>query len=179
MNRMKNNLPIRKRNRLKNFDYSSNGMYFITICTKDKTNLFWSNESICVVGEDSILPQNSVRLTLFGKYVDEAINYIPVVYPHIHLLEYVIMPNHIHLILYIPNDGGRMLSSPTTLATISIAIGQMKRWVSRRIGIPIWQRSFHDHVIRDHRDYVKISKYVRDNPNTWKSDCFYSNNHTH
>ena len=75
---------------------------------------------------------------------------------------------------YLPSEG-----VTATLATISIAIGQMKRWVSRRIGIPIWQRSFHDHVIRDHRDYVKISKYVRDNPNTWKSDCFYSNNHTH
>lgn len=53
-------------------------------------------------------------------------------------------------------------------------IGQMKRYVSKKIGEPIWQRSFHDHIIRDKNDYDKISKYIYENPIKWQDDCFYT-----
>ena len=129
---MDKKLPTMKRNRLKDYDYSSSGMYFITICTKDKKNILWAKESSDVVGEDSILPSKSVKLSQYGQIVDETINSIPTYYPHVTLLQYVIMPNHVHLILYIPNDGGRILSSPTTNRTsIITVIGQMKRQVSK------------------------------------------------
>ena len=81
------------------------------------------------------------------------------------------MPNHIHMILNIPYDDGRMISSPTSVLT---AIGQMKRYASKKIGEPIWQRSFHDHIIRDISDYEKISKYIYENPIKWQYDCFYT-----
>ncbi|MBR5448292.1 MAG: transposase [Clostridia bacterium] len=165
---MENKLPTRKRNRLKDYDYSSSGMYFVTICTKDKKNILWAKESSDVVVK-------SVKLSQYGQIVDETINSIPTYYPHVTLLQYVIMPNHVHLVLYIPNDGGRILSSPTmSRASIITVIGQMKRQVSKMIGKSIWQRSFHDHVIRDKRDYNKISEYIRENPIKWKTDCFYS-----
>ena len=160
----------RKRNRLKNYDYSSVGAYFITICTKDKKALFWSKSQPDFVGEDIILPSDSVRLSPYGKIVEEAIKAISKHYPHIELLQYVIMPNHIHMILYIPYDDGRMISSPTSILT---AVGQMKRYVSKKIGESIWQKSFHDHVIRDNMDYDKISKYIYENPIKWQYDCFY------
>ena len=71
------------------------------------------------------------------------------------------MPNHIHLILFISSANGRMISSPTEKrASIITAVGQMKRQVSKNIGVSIWQRSFYDHVIRDKKDYEKIAKYI-------------------
>ncbi len=163
--------PTRKRNRLKDYDYSSVGAYFITICTKDKKALFWNENQPDFVGEDIILPSDSVQLSPYGKIAEEAIKAIPEHYPHIELLQYVVMPNHIHMILFITYDDGRMISSPTSVLT---AVGQMKRYVSKKIGEAIWQRSFHDHIIRDKSDYEKISKYMYENPIRWKYDCFYS-----
>lgn len=170
----KNELPKRKRNRLEKYNYSSPGLYFITICTKDRRNIFWEKEQPDFVGEDTILPPDQVNLSPYGKITDEAIRAIPKHYSAIELLQYVIMPNHIHLILHISDIDGRMISSPTSMASIITAIGYMKQQVSRKIGMPIWQRSFHDHVIRDFRDYEKISKYIHENPIHWQYDCFYN-----
>ena len=75
------------------------------------------------------------------------------------------------MILFIPYDDGRMLSSPTSILT---AVGQMKRHVSKKAGTAIWQKSFHDHVIRDKNDYEKISRYIYENPINWQYDCFYT-----
>ena len=166
-----NELPKRKRNRLKNYDYSSTGTYFITICTKDRTNIFWDKSQFDLVGEDIILPYDNVKLSPYGKIAEQAINAIPHYYPHIELLQYVVMPNHIHMILFIHFEDGRIISSPTSVLS---AVGQMKRFVSKKIGTSIWQRSFHDHIIRDKSDYEKISKYIYENPIKWKFDCFYN-----
>ena len=166
-----NKLPIRKRNRLKDYDYRSNGAYFITICTKDRKNIFWAKEQPDFVGEDIILPPDNVRLSPYGKITEAAIIAIPKYYPNIELLQYVVMPNHIHMILFIPYDSGRMISSPTSILT---AVGQMKRHVSKKAGVAIWQKSFHDHVIRNKNDYEKISRYIHENPIKWKFDCFYT-----
>lgn len=168
---MGDELPKRKRNRLENYDYSSCGAYFITICTKDRKNIFWSTDQSNPVGEDSILPPDRVRLSPYGKVADEAIKEIPEHYPHIELLQYVIMPNHVHLILFIPYDCGRMISSTTSILT---AVGQMKRYISKKIGLTIWQKSFYDHVIRDKNEYEKISEYIFENPIKWEFDCFYT-----
>ena len=158
-------LPKRKNPRLKDYDYSSPGAYFITICTKDKKNVFWDGCQPDIVGEDIILP-----LSPYGKIAEKAIKAIPEHYANIELWQYVVMPNHIHLILSIPYDSGRLIASPT----IATVIGQMKRFVSKQIGTAIWQRSFYDHIIRDRQDYDKIAKYVQDNPFKWQDDCFYS-----
>ena len=166
-----NKLPVRKRNRLKDYDYGSIGAYFVTICTKDRKNIFWEKGPSGFVGEDSILPPDSIRLSSCGKIAEEAIKTIPQYYSHIELMQYVIMPNHIHMILFIPYDSGRMISSPTSILTV---VGQMKRYVSKRVGMPIWQRSFHDHVIRGRNDYEKISRYIYENPIKWQYDCFYT-----
>ena len=164
---MENNLPKRKRNRLENYDYSSSGAYFITVCTKDRKNIFWEKSSTVCVGEDIILPP---ELSFYGKITESAIKSIPQYYPNIELLQYVVMPNHIHMILFLVYDSGRIISSPTPVSTV---VGQMKRYVSKKIGKSIWQRSFHDHIIRDGKDYEKISKYIFENPKNWIYDCFY------
>ena len=173
---------------MNNFNYSSNKAYFITICTKDKKRLFWGELQPDFVGEDSILPPANVPLSPIGEIADEAIRSIPKHYPNIDLMQYVIMPNHIHMILMIPYNGeeliydpkvdlaetgGRMLSSPTARGDIITAVGQMKRHVSKKVGFPIWQKSFHDHIIRNREDYEKIAKYIYENPIRWQYDCFY------
>ena len=91
-------LPIRKKNRLQNYDYSLCGAYFITICTQKKQNYFWKN-----VGATIGRPQD-VELSLYGEIVSDAINNIPLIYPSLLVERYVIMPNHIHLLLRVCSD---------------------------------------------------------------------------
>ena len=153
--------PKRKPNRLPDFDYSTPGAYFITICTKDRRNLFWVD-----VGASIARPQ----LTKWGEITATSICDIPKHYPAISVDHYVVMPNHIHLLLQINTDtNGRPMVAPT----ISTVIQQLKGIVTKQIGQPIWQKLYHDHVIRGETDYLKIWEYIDNNPAKWKEDCFY------
>ncbi len=158
-------LPNRKPNRLERYDYSSCGAYFITICTKDRRNYFWEN-----VGAIIDRPQD-VRLSICGEIVNEAINNIPSIYPVLLVENYIIMPNHIHLLLRIcADESGRPLVAPT----ISRVVKQLKGYISKRTGISLWQKSFHDHVIRNQNDYDEIYKYISENPIKWQQDVLYN-----
>ena len=155
---MDKELPSRKRNRLKHYDYSSCGAYFITICTSDRRNYFWNG-----VGATIGRPQD-VDLSQYGKLVDEAINNIPSIYPALKLDHYVIVPDHIHLLLIIRADEyGRPMVAPT----ISRVVQQLKGYITKRIGHSIWQKLFFDHVIRNRQDYEEHVKYICDNPVKW------------
>lgn len=153
--------PKRKPTRLKEYDYSSAGVYFITVCTKNKKPLFWNN-----VGA-SIARPHSALLSVYGKIVDDAIRQIPIHYPDINIDNYVVMPNHIHLLLSIEGDtNGRPMVAPT----ISRVIQQMKGYVSKQIGYSIWQKLFIDHIIRNERDYIEHYTYIENNPIKWEFD---------
>ena len=87
----------------------------------------------------------------------------------------VVMPNHIHAIVVIGCDGEN-IKNPS----LEVVVGQYKSGVSRKIreiqpGFQIWQRSFHDHVIRNQADYMRIWNYIENNPVKWNEDCFYQN----
>lgn len=159
---MDKNLPKRKPNRLRDFDYSSCGAYFITICTKERRNYFWNT-----VGATIGRPQD-VPLTSYGKIVNDAINNIPKSYPQISVDYYVIMPNHIHLILQIYSED--KIGRPMVAPTISRVVGQLKGYVTKQIKEAVWQKSFHDHVIRNRDDYQEISRYIYENPSKWETD---------
>ena len=155
-------LPKRKSNRLSHFDYRSPGAYFLTICTKDRKCLLWDT-----VGASIARPQ----LTGYGQVVQNAIREIPKHYPAIFLDHYVVMPNHIHLLLQINTDpDGRPMAAPT----ISTVVQQLKGVVTKPLGHSIWQKLFHDHIIRSQADYTKIWEYIENNPLQWELDCFYS-----
>ncbi len=160
-------LPKRKHNRLSEFHYGSGYSYFITICTKDRARIL----SEITVGEDIILPPSRVNLTEYGQIAEKALLSIPNYYDGATVNEYVIMPNHIHLILTIRKDG-RMISSPT----MSTIIGQFKRTSSKIVGFALWQRSFYDHIIRNRQDYDEIRKYIFENPQNWENDEMFSIN---
>ena len=151
----------RKPNRLKGYDYSQNGCYFITICVKDRRELFWRPS----VGARIARPQ----LSDIGEVARGAIENIPLIYKSIMVDKYVIMPNHIHLILLISDNHGRAMRAPT----ISTVVNQLKGYVSKQIGYSIWQKLLHDHIIRNNADYLDIWKYIDENPVRWHEDCFY------
>jgi REP element-mobilizing transposase RayT len=154
-------LPKRKNNRLKNHDYSSCGAYFITVCTLQRRNYFWKN-----VGAIIDRPQY-VELSEYGKIVDMAIRSIPLFYPTLSLDDYVVMPNHIHVLLRVcADENGRPLVAPT----MSRAVQQLKGIVTKQTGIKIWQKSFYDHVIRDRDDYDEHLRYIEENPMKWHYD---------
>ena len=143
----------RKKNRLENYDYSSCGAYFLTICTAERRNYFWNN-----VGATIGRPQD-VELSPYGKIVDEAI-----IYPSVSIERYVVMPDHIHLLVFINADqNGRPMVAPT----VSRLVQQLKGYVTKRIGSSIWQKLFFDHVIRNRQDYENHVKYIYENPIRW------------
>ncbi|MBQ7828139.1 MAG: transposase [Clostridia bacterium] len=151
-------LQTRKEIRLKDYDYSSVGSYFLTVCTKERKNYFWKD-----VGTTIGRPQE-VNLSPCGRIVDDAINNISKIYHSVTVDHYVIMPDHIHVLLTIhADDCGRPMVAPTTDRMIK----QMKGYVSKQIGHSIWQKRFADHVIRNRDDYNEHVKYISDNPMRW------------
>lgn len=156
--------PVRKINRLAAFDYSSPNAYFITICTHQKQKLFWN-----AVGATNGRPPQ-VPLNQLGRIVQSAIEAIPAHYPACVLEHYVIMPNHVHLLLRIRADEcGRPMVAPT----ISTVVAQFKGAVSKQAGIPIWQKGFHDHIVRTPADFEEIQAYIEANPFRWTEDSLF------
>ena len=154
-------LPKRKQNRLEAFDYSGPNAYFITVCTQGRKKIFWTD-----VGAIIDRPEN-VPLTELGRIAERCILNIPQHYPMISVDRYVIMPNHIHLLLQIHTDAdGRSLIAPT----MSTVVRHMKGAASRQIGQSVWQKGFYDHVVRGERDYGEIWNYIEGNPGKWAED---------
>ena len=165
----------RKLNRLTNFDYSRNGLYFITICTKDRKKCL---SEIPDVG-DGVLDVPIVRLTDYGKIVNDQINEINSVYAKLKIMKYVIMPDHLHMIIYLFDEnnvivGTSRTPSPTN-AVIPSLISVFKRFVNKKTGCNIWQRSYHDHIIRNEREFLEICNYIDNNPINWVNDIYNQN----
>ncbi|MBE6530927.1 MAG: transposase [Ruminococcaceae bacterium] len=167
-------LPDRKHLRLQNFDYDTPGAYFITICTHNRKCTLSH-----IVG--AIHESSEIKLTEYGMIVDEIINDISKRFK-IEVDRYVIMPNHIHLIIVITDNEELRTIRESPLrgrSIISKMIGYVKMNASKEIhrkfgNTIVWQRGFHDHIIRDKDDYEKISKYIYENPTKWQYDCFYT-----
>ena len=171
---------LRKSIRLTDFNYSNTGYYYITICVKGM-RLLLSNEPD---KEGYAHPS----LSAIGEIVEKAIENIPNIYESISIDKYVIMPNHIHMIMSIENESRSAMCAPTmecgceTLATtaeggramraprISTVVNQMKGYVTKQIGYYIWQKLYYDHVIRDEADYRRIWQYIDENPARWHED---------
>ena len=112
-----------------------------------------------------------VQLTEIGKTVKEFVQSTNRI-PGVIVDKYVIMPNHIHMIIVI-NEADDQVENDRANEVIPHVVGTLKRLVNRKVGKNVFQRSYHDHVIRGERDYQKIWSYIDDNPRRWKDDCFY------
>ena len=164
--------PIRKEIRLKKYDYSSPGAYFITICTKDRKNLFWNGEidsnifGWSTVGANCVRP-NNLPLSDLGKIVYSELEHWSTIYEGVFLPLFVIMPNHLHIIvaIHLPKDG-RTQFAPT----ISRMVKQFKGSITKKVNKSIWQKSFIEHIIRDQQDYDTRQNYIIENPLKWYYD---------
>ena len=146
-----NELPKRKHIRIEDYDYSTPGAYFITVCVHDRKPILWN------VGAATCRP----NLSNIGLVVETAILQIPEYYPMISVDKYCVMPDPIHMILTINTDeDGLQIAAPT----VSTVVGHMKRWVSMQIGHSIWQKSFIDRVIRNDKGYRAVWEYIENNP---------------
>ena len=156
--------PVRKSPRLHHYDYSQNGTYFITICTQ-KQHCVLSRIS---VGEGLAPP--ALTLLPFGEIADQQLRSLSTRFPSVTVEKYVIMPNHIHILLTLRHAGG---ASPSP--TIPAIIGAFKSLTTRacKINESLFQRSFHDHVVRTEQDYAMIWAYIDQNPLKWTVDRFY------
>lgn len=152
---MLNKLPVRKRNRLGGFDYNSEGYYFITSCVDNKI------QYLSEISGGSVILKPSSGIIL--KYIEE----FKTRYDHITPEKFIIMPNHIHLILHRTPVFSKIgiiqyMSALKTLSSRDIRMSGLKEFK--------WQRSFYDRLIRDEREYHNIAVYIRDNPVKWDKD---------
>ncbi|MEN9465663.1 MAG: hypothetical protein RL217_1844 [Pseudomonadota bacterium] len=151
----------RKKIRLQNYHYGQAGCYFLTICTHDRKEILGD----VFVDVDSI----KIKLSAIGEIAEKSLLDIPNYYAMVKVEGYVIMPNHIHLLLMIENH----TQDPSLLSKI---INQWKGAVSKMVGFSVWQKSFHDHVVRDIADYERLQEYMANNPAQWHLDSLHPAN---
>ncbi len=148
-------LPQRKSIRIYDYDYSTPGAYFITICTANREKAFWSARR----GE--LCSPANIPLSGTGKLVDREIQKLNSVYYAVRVDKYCIMPDHVHILLLIDSDTD---GQPQVAPTVSRIIKQFKGSITKQIGRSIWQRSFYEHIVRTQQDYAEIWEYIENNP---------------
>lgn len=159
-----NELPKRKKLRLEGYDYTSCGRYFITLCIEDRNRLLWSP-----VGENFIHPDQPLPLSDVGKMIEKEIQKLHSIYENVVVDKYCILPDHIHLILFLVSDeSGSIQSAPA----VSRIVKQLKGVITKQVGISIWQKSFYDRIIRNEEEYRKIWEYIDSNPYRLEEDDF-------
>ena len=160
-------LPKRKHARLKHYDYSTTGAYFVTICTKNKRPMLSA-----IVGR-GLAP--AVELTPLGKIAEEQIFLLEERFPFIIIDDYVIMPNHIHAIIILKNQAAGASPRPT-LTDIICAYKSLTTRECKKVAtaeLELFQTSFYEHVIRNKHDHDAIVKYIYENPMNWAYDKHY------
>ena len=158
----------RRTTRLKGYDYNMPGYYFITICTRDKQKL------LCDIVGTGLLDGPQIRMLPMGKIAEKQLQLMSDFYDDIRLEKYVIMPNHIHLLIHILGIKEPQTGDSVTNSKIAKFVGTFKRFSNKEYGMNIWQYRSHDHVIRGEQDYLKIWQYIEENPLRWADDCFYA-----
>ena len=158
--------------RLKEYDYSQAGAYFVTICTQNRDTL---------LGEIS---DGEMQLNTFGEIVWECWNDLPSHYPYVELDAFVIMPNHIHAIIMV-NVGAihelpllqhndrmrrRKMSLPKVIGYAKMNTAKQINQLRNTLGKPVWQRNYYEHIIRNESDLNSIRQYIVYNPAKWEED---------
>ena len=175
----------RKATRLPGYDYSEAGAYFLTICTQDHrcilsyivgTGVPDGPNHITSVGT-GVPDGPQIRLTTYGKIADKYIRQISEFYDYLSVADYVIMPNHIHILLrvYEQTEGPSGRPVPTAQNSIvSRFVSTFKRFCNKEYGKNIWQPRSYDHIIRDQKDFDRHLKYIYENPFGWQKDELYT-----
>ena len=150
--------------RLREYDYNTPGAYFLTICVESKKCILSR-----IAGMDAI-EGPSVELLSYGQIAAKYINQLNEFYDDLSVESYVIMPNHIHILLRVLEGPQNTLSSTVQNSIVSRFISTFKRFCNKEYGKNIWQARSYDHVIRDQTDFDKHLKYIYENPFKWTTD---------
>lgn len=179
------NAHHRKSIRIKNYDYSTPGVYFITICIKGRENKLGT------------IQNKKMHPNKYAEIVENCITKIPQIYNKIEIDKYIIMPNHVHMIIIINNTEQRHTYNPKTISysdnvkirskmLIPKIIQQLKTVTIKLVneydeqcegqGLhnmqPLrWQRNYYEHIIRNEKEYYNICQYIENNPANWEEDC--------
>jgi REP element-mobilizing transposase RayT len=169
--------------RLKGYDYSVAAAYFVTICTQDRMALFGD------------IVNDAMRVNQYGRVVSECWKSIPAHFPRAGLDAFVVMPNHIHGMIQLADATGEVFVGAQHAApfqsityrplsdrhvrpgSLGAMVRSFKSAVVRRInslretsGMPVWQRNYYEHVIRDESEVLRIREYILANPARWAED---------
>ena len=204
MNNYNPNLHHRKSIRLKGYDYSQEGLYFITVCIHNRKCLFGEIFGADMVWVKNFQPPQEMILNETGKIANDCWLEIPKHFPNVVLHEYIIMPNHVHGIIElnrVESVGTRhVVSLPDNIenpvgpshvmarqnqfskpipGSISVIIQQYKSSVTRivnknNISHFKWQSRFYEHIIRNELSFQKIADYIINNPKNWQDDDFFN-----
>ena len=164
-------LKKRKSTRLKGANYNSNQVVFLTICTKERQCLLSQ-----IVGT-GVPDGPQIELTKYGQIADKYIKQLNDFYNELSVEQYVIMPNHIHILLWVKGDGNGPSGTPVPTVQNSIParfVSTFKRFCNKEYGTNIWQYRSNDHIIRNREDYEEHVKYIHENPLRWHCDELYT-----
>lgn len=182
-------LRQRRSIRVKGYNYAQSGAYFVTLCTHQRMSLFGN----IVDGE--------MRLNEVGGIIKTCLYKIPRFFPNARMDHWVIMPNHFHCILLLDEQctgEATTANGPETLNNLPVVasplrprgtisgsmnaiIQNIKSVTTIKInnqhgsrGVPVWQRNYYEHIIRDEADYQRIAEYIQNNPQRWELDSLYT-----
>ena len=164
-------LKNRKTTRLKGADYNQNQAVFLTICTKERQHLLSR-----IVGT-GVPDGPKIELTECGEIADKYIRQLNDFYDNLSVERYVIMPNHIHIMLWVKGEGNGPSGTPVPTVQNSIPsrfMSTFKRFCNKEYGENIWQYRSNDHIIRNREDYEEHLRYIYENPLRWQDDELYS-----
>ena len=157
----------RKKNRLTEYDYSQDGVYYITICTQDR------KEILSRISVGTPLPgcpqKERLQLLRCGEIAEKYIHQMDAFYDYLSVNKYAIMPDHIHFLITVKGHPGRGVPTKYQERSSVIArfVGTFKRFCNKEYGQNIWQGRYYDHVIRNRQDYNEVWEYIENNPRKW------------
>ncbi len=165
-----NKLPKRKQLRLKNYNYLQPGYYFITICTHKRRKLLSNIED-----GDGSFETPKLKLTPLGKEIVKTLEYIDNHYPNVTIDKYVLMPNHIHLIVILqqPQPGSKNLSLHKVIGQFKSYTNKIYNELNGTKNLILWQRNYYERVIRGEEEYLKLCEYIQNNPIKWQEDEYF------
>ena len=158
---------------MRGYDYSQAGAYFVTLCVHGRE---------CLLGE---VAEREVRLSQIGALVEACWQELPRHYAHVDLGAFVVMPNHVHGVIFLTADVGAGLKPAPTASTgkrhpLTEIVRALKTFSTRRVntfrespGLPVWQRNYYERVIRDEAELERINQYIVDNPASWADDEYH------
>lgn len=157
-------------NRLPGFDYGSQGYYFVTICTKDRLHYFGEIINVVEPHHCAALPQNQMILSDIGNIAKQFMIDIPKHYPFVTDDEFVIMPDHVHCLLFL-NPENKIDWTPNQFGPQSKNLGaiirgyksSVKRYANQNLIDFEWQARYHDRIVRYEREYYPVKNYILNN----------------